>query len=158
MNDFKDIETDLELEQMLAEFSEEERALLLEDHRQLEKDLLRLSDPLPPPDFVNQVMMKVAHAPAQAPAKPDILLALVITVSSFAAGISSLISASGYDGVGLAVANAMVRIREISIGLLNGMQALWTTAALPVAIALALIVAASLVALRRMGTFAKAVS
>jgi hypothetical protein len=158
MNDLKDIETDIELEQRLAEFSEEERALLLEDHRQLEKDLLRLSDPLPPPDFVNQVMTRVAHAPARAPAKPDILLALIITLSSFAAGISNLISVAGYHGVGLAVANAMVRTREISIGLLNGMQALWMTAALPVAVALALIVAASLLALRRMGTFAKAVS
>ena len=46
---------DLELEAMLAELAptEAERATLLEEHRQLEKDLLRLGDPLPPPDFLS---------------------------------------------------------------------------------------------------------
>ena len=38
-------------------------AAVLEEHRQLEKDLFRLADPLPPPDLVHQVMARVAASP-----------------------------------------------------------------------------------------------
>ena len=60
---------DLELELLLKELAPTDalRAQLLEEHRQLEKDLLRLADPMPPADFVHAVMAKVATAPARAP-------------------------------------------------------------------------------------------
>lgn len=41
-------------------------AARLEDHRQLEKDLFRLVDSPPPPDFVSQVMAKVDASPQPA--------------------------------------------------------------------------------------------
>lgn len=46
-------------------------AAVLEEHRQLEKDLFRLADPLPPPDLVHQVMARVAASPAPAPGVVD---------------------------------------------------------------------------------------
>ena len=56
---------DPELNALLAELadSDEARDELIEEHRQLEKDLLRLVDPLPPHDFVQSVMKKVAATP-----------------------------------------------------------------------------------------------
>jgi hypothetical protein len=39
-------------------------AAQVEEHRQLEKDLFRLVDPLPPPDLVSRVMARVADEPA----------------------------------------------------------------------------------------------
>src|SRR6478672_7907016 len=97
-----DPKTDAELEAMLAELSPEERELLLEEHRQLEKDLLRLADPLPPPDFVHQVMRKVATAPAPAPAPRDIALAALIMVSAVTAGVVAFAShGAGIGGFGV---------------------------------------------------------
>src|SRR5258706_10475493 len=105
MNDF-DPTNDAELEKMLSELSPEEREALLEEHRQLEKDLLRLADPLPPPDFVHQVMQKVAAAPAPTPAPRDIALAAFITLSAFAAGLFAFAShGAGWGAVGLSFAS-----------------------------------------------------
>ena len=72
--------SDAELEALLAELAptQAERATLLEEHRQLEKDLLRLADPLPPPDFLANVMNRVAEAPARPLSRADIWSAVAI--------------------------------------------------------------------------------
>ena len=74
--------TDTELEALLAELAptQAERTTLLEEHRQLEKDLLRLADPLPPPDFLANVMSRVAVAPARPLSRADVWSAVAIEV------------------------------------------------------------------------------
>jgi hypothetical protein len=148
-----DPKTDAELEAMLAALTPEERDALLEEHRQLEKDLLRLADPLPPPDFVHAVMRKVAAAPAPAMAGRDIALAVVITAGALMAGILAFIShGASVEGLGLGFTSAFLTVRELMIGLGSALQAVWRTAAVPVAIGLAAMLATSVVALKKLGT------
>jgi hypothetical protein len=154
-----DPKDDAELDAMLAELSPEERAALLEEHRQLEKDLLRLADPLPPADFVHRVMQKVATAPAPAPAAKDIALAVVITVGAMAAGLAAFATRGvGLDGLGLSIAGFVVHLKYLLAGLGSGFEALWRTAAVPLAVGLATMLIASFAALKKIGTEVKVVS
>ncbi len=149
---------DPELEAMLRELTStpEERDALLEEHRQLEKDLLRLADPPPPADFVALVMKKVAAAPALAPAKREIFLASLITVGAFVTGLVLFLGhGATVDGVGLSFASVLVHLREAAIGLGSACAAVWRTSALPVAVALAAMLGTSIVALKRLGTDGK---
>lgn len=142
---------DRELEALLAELAptEEERARLLEEHRQLEKDLLRLSDPLPPPDFVGQVMKKVAASPARV-SKVEVVTAGAIVMVTVALAAVTLVATGGFAGsFGLALAQLAVNVREGLVAVGSGLLALWTTAALPSVVALSMLLAASLVALKR---------
>jgi hypothetical protein len=151
MNDL-DPTTDAELDAMLSELTPSEREALLEEHRQLEKDLLRLADPLPPPDFVHKVMEKVAKAPAPAPAPRDIALAAFITLSAFAAGLYAFASHGvSWAGFGLSFASVFLYVRELTIGLGSALEAVWRTSAMPVALGLAATLFASVVALKKLG-------
>jgi len=153
-----DPKTDAELEAMLADLSPEERELLLEEHRQLEKDLLRLADPLPPPDFVHRVMQKVATAPAPAPAPKDVALAALIMVSAVTAGVLAIASGAGFGGIGVSIAQFALHLRTLLAGLGSAFEAVWSTAAVPLAVALSAILFTSVVALKKIGTEAKVVS
>lgn len=156
MNDPHD---DRELEAFLATLSPEEREALLEEHRQLEKDLLRLADPPPPPDFVQLVMTKVAAAPAPAPARGDIALAALITVGAFAAGLFAFFShGASVDGLGLSFASFLLHAREAVIGFGSMLEAVWRTSALPLSVGLAGTLVTSVIALKRLGTEARASS
>lgn len=140
-----------ELEALLAELAptEAERAALLEEHRQLEKDLLRLSDPLPPPDFVGQVMKKVAASPVKV-AKVEVITAGAIVLLTTALAAVALVASGGFAGsFGLALAQLAVNLREALVAMGSGLLALWTTAALPSVVALSMLLAGSLVALKR---------
>lgn len=140
-----------ELEALLAELAptEAERAALLEEHRQLEKDLLRLSDPLPPPDFVGQVMKKVAASPVKV-AKVEVITAGAIVLLTTALAAVALVASGGVAGsFGLALAQLAVNLREALVAMGSGLLALWTTAALPSVVALSMLLAGSLVALKR---------
>jgi hypothetical protein len=143
---------ELELEALLNELAptEEGRAQLLEEHRQLEKDLLRLADPLPPPDFVHAVMAKVAKAPARAPARSEMLVAAGIVLAALLASVLAFSSTGdGVGGVGLQFAHAILRLRETAIGWGSALQALWRTAALPLTAGLAVTLAGCLLAFKR---------
>lgn len=146
-----DLKPDEGLEALLAELAptEEERALLLEEHRQLEKDLLRLADPLPPPDFVQQVMKRVEAAPVQAFSRGDVFTAAGLVFGAVAVAVVSVVSSSGFSGFGLAMAQLVVKLREVLVAMGSGLLALWTTAALPMVVALSLTLAMALVALKR---------
>jgi hypothetical protein len=147
---------DRELDSFLNSLPAGEREALLEEHRQLEKDLLRLADPLPPADFVQLVMNKVATAPAPVPAKGDIALALLITLGAFAAGVAAFFAHGGaLDGVGLSVASLLVQFRNAALGLGGMLEAVWRTSAMPVSVALAATLVTSVLALKRLGTEAK---
>lgn len=145
---------ELELDELLEELahSDEERAQLLEEHRQLEKDLLRLADPLPPADFVHKVMVKVSTAPARAPAKGEVLMAVAIVgaalaVSVFAFGIHN--EAGNIGTIGLTFTRLFLQLRDTVVGIGSGLAAIWRTAPLAFTAALSVALAATLVALKR---------
>ena len=141
---------ELELEQLLKELAttDEERAQLLEEHRQLEKDLLRLADPMPPPDFVHKVMAKVAVAPARAPAKSEIALAVVIVAAALAASVFAFPHGHISD-LGIQFTRVVLQLRDTVVGLGSAISALWRTAALPLTLTMGAALAASLVAFKR---------
>ncbi|MBL8915055.1 MAG: hypothetical protein JNM17_30405 [Archangium sp.] len=157
-----DFKNDPELEALLAELAptEAERSVLLEEHRQLEKDLLRLADPLPPPDFLAKVMTRVAEAPARPLSRADVWSAVAIIGIALALAVVALLASGGVSGgFGLAVASLVVKLREGLVAVGSGIQALWATAALPTALGLSLLLAAVLTGFRRlMPTAGKAVS
>ena len=143
---------DLELELLLKELAptEEERAQLLEEHRQLEKDLLRLADPLPPADFVHAVMARVAQAPARAPARSEVLVAAgIVFVAVVASVLAFSATGDGVGGLGLQFTQGLLRVRETVIGLGSALSALWRTAALPLTVAMGLTLAGCLLAFKR---------
>ena len=144
---------DPELEALLAELAptEAERVFLLEEHRQLEKDLLRLADPLPPPDFLASVMSRVAEAPARPLSRADVWSAVAIVgVTMSLAVIALLVSGGVTGGFGLALASLVVKLREALVASGSALLALWTTAALPTVLGLSLLLAATLTAFRRL--------
>jgi hypothetical protein len=143
---------ELELEQLLHALAPtaEARAQLLEEHRQLEKDLLRLADPLPPPDFVHNVMARVAQAPARAPARSEMVVAAAIVFAAvFASVIAFTATGDGLGGIGLHFTDVVLRLRDTAIGLGSALAAVWRTAALPLTLGLGLTLAACLLAFKR---------
>ena len=142
---------ELELEQLLKELAstDEERAQLLEEHRQLEKDLLRLADPMPPPDFVHAVMAKVAVAPARTPAKSEVVMAAVIVLAALGASVLAFSAQGNVGTAGLEFTRVVLQLRDTVVGLGSALEALWRTAALPLTIGLTAGLAACLVAFKR---------
>ncbi len=145
---------ELELEQLLKELAptEEERAQLLEEHRQLEKDLLRLADPMPPADFVQAVMAKVAVAPARAPAKSEIVVASVIVAVALLASFFAFTAQADVGEIGLHFTRLVLRLRDTIVGLESALSAVWRTAALPLVVGLGAALVVSLVAFKRVLT------
>lgn len=144
---------DPELEALLLELAptEAERVTLLEEHRQLEKDLLRLADPLPPADFLANVMSRVADAPVRPISRADVWSAVAIVGVTMSLAVIALLASGGIGGgFGLALASLVVKLREGLVAAGSGLLALWTTAALPMALGLSLLLAATLTAFRRL--------
>jgi hypothetical protein len=142
---------DPELNALLAELadSDEARDELIEEHRQLEKDLLRLVDPLPPHDFVQSVMKKVATAPSRPVSRSDVITAASIVFTTLGAALVALFTAGGSASPGLALAQLVIRLRTAHVAVDSALFALWNTAAVPLAIGLSLMVWLSLVMFRR---------
>ena len=122
---------------------------LLEEHRQLEKDLLRLADPMPPPDFVHKVMARVAVAPARPPAKSEIAMACVIVLAAMGASFFAFFAHGDVGEIGLNFTRMVLQLRDTLVGLGSAISALWRTAALPLTVGLGLALAASLVGFKR---------
>jgi hypothetical protein len=144
-----------ELEALLASLAatEDERAVLLEEHRQLEKDLLRLADPMPPADFVAKVMTRVAQAPARSLSRADVWSAVAIVGVTLVLAATALVVSGGVSGgLGLTLASLVVKLREGLVAFGSALTALWTTAALPTAMALSVILVAALAAFKRLLT------
>ena len=143
---------DKELEQLLAELAstDAEREALKEEHRQLEKDLLRLADPLPPPDFLANVMSRVDAAPAPLRLRSELTTASLVLGVTVGLAVTALVATGGAgSSLGLALAQGAVLLRELMVGLGSALSVLWRTAAVPMVAALSMMLAVSLYALRR---------
>ncbi len=128
--------------------SSEEADVLRESHRLLEQDLFRLSDPLPPGDFLQNVMAKVEASPRPAIAKTEILSGLGIV--SFAIGMALYAMFHGTTGsIGLSIGKNLVFIREAYVALDAVLEALWSTAAIPLSMTVCLSLMVSLFGLKR---------
>jgi hypothetical protein len=146
-------EHDQELEALFRELapSDEDRALLMEEHRQLEKDLLRLADPLPPPDFLANVMTRVAEAPPRPLSPADVWSAVAIFgVALFLAVIALVANGASFGAFGVGIASVVVQLRNGLVAMGSALNALWTTAALPTVLGLSLLLVATLAAIRRL--------
>ena len=127
-------ERDDELEALLEQLAKtpEAKAQLLEEHRQLEKDLLRLADPLPPPDFLQGVMKKVRAAPAPSMSRADVGWGVAIVGVALAASVFAFSSAGGSSsGVGVTLARALLDWRSGMVGLFSALGSVWRTSAVP---------------------------
>ncbi len=122
---------------------------ILEEHRQLEKDLYRIADPLPPTNFVNQVMARVA---AQAvPMRTNIATGLAIMVTTVGAGIFLLVQGGfGLAQVGTSTAAAFITAKSLWLGTAKTVSVLWTSAALPLTISLFAVLMICLYGLKRL--------
>lgn len=146
---------ELELDALLEQLAPDEmsRAQLLEEHRQLEKDLLRLADPLPPADFVHKVMAKVATAPARAPAKGEVVMALVIVAAALGASLVAFGTSGDVGGIGFTFTRLFLQARDTIVGIGSGLAAIWRTAPLAVTVGLSVFLAGALVAFKRVLPF-----
>ncbi len=143
---------DQELEALLAELAPtpEARAALLEEHRLLEHDLSRLSDPLPPPDFLAQVMARVDAEPARAPSRAELASGLFISLLAAAASVAAFVMGGLPAGLGQGALEVLLRGREAAVGVSSGALAVWRLAPLPVVAALAMAAVAGVVLMRRL--------
>ncbi len=141
-----------ELEQLIKELAptEAQREALLEEHRQLEKDLLRLADPPPPADFLQNVMAKVAAQPARVSRAEILTAASVVFVALAVAAWAFLARDGGVSGVGVLLAQLVVKARGLGVAFGSALEALWATAALPLAASLLVMLVGCLAALRRL--------
>lgn len=124
-------------------------AFLAEEHRQLEKDLFRLADPLPPPGFVQSVMARVALEPA--PARVELRTGLSILAVTLMGATLAFVATHGNLGLlGTRAASAVVAWRTVLFAASEALAAVWSTAALPTVVAMVGLVLASTLGVRRL--------
>ena len=123
-------------------------AAFLEEHRQLEKDLFRLADPLPPVDLVARVMQRVAAEPL--PVRAEMRTGLSILAATLMAAVLSFVATRGPIGLlGASAARAIVSWKTALVGLNHAVQVVWSTTAIPLTVSVTLLLFLSLVGLRR---------
>lgn len=142
---------DDELTALLRELAPDEAALeaLREEHRQLEKDLLRLADPLPPHDLLRRVMAKVEAEPARRMSRTDVVTGAAISAVAGVAALVALVSNGSAGSLASALVRVVVLARDGSVALGSGLTAVWTTAPLPLVAGVTMVLMASLVLLKR---------
>ena len=127
----------------------EQCSAVIAEHKELERDLFRMSDPFPPSNFVSQVMARVAAAPQ--PVRADVKTGVAIMLSALVLAVASFALVGGGLGqLGLVAADALLFVRELFLGLGHALGALWKTAALPMSVALTVVLSFSLYALRKL--------
>jgi hypothetical protein len=124
-------------------------AFLAEEHRQLEKDLGRLVDPLPPPEFVQSVMARVSLEPA--PTRVELRTGLSILAVTLMGATLAFVATHGNLGLlGTHAASGVVAWRNLFFAVSEALAAIWSTAALPTVVAMAGLVVVSTLGLRRL--------
>ncbi|ADO72213.1 hypothetical protein [Stigmatella aurantiaca] len=122
---------------------------VLEEHRQLEKDLYRLADPLPPPALVATVMARVAAEPP--PLRRELWAGVSILAVSLSAGLGLLISNDrALSHLGLGLASLISDGKLLALDLANGGSALWNIAAGPITAILLSVLFVCLFGLKRL--------
>ncbi len=126
---------------------------LLEAHRDLDRQLARLVDPLPPPDFVAQVMKSVEKLPAPAPVPTGLGSGLWILTAALATSVFTL-ALGGYrlTAVLSSLGTTLLVMKSAWVGFSAAFDALWTIAALPLAVAVAVGLMFALYVLDRLST------
>ena len=121
---------------------------IVEEHRQLEKDLFRLADPLPPPDLVMKVMARVSLAPVP---RRELKVGLAIFFATVTAAVSAFVLGHGQvAAVGSSVAGSIVFWHGTAVGLSSAVGTVWRTAAVPMVTVMAGVLFASLLSLRKL--------
>ena len=124
-------------------------AFIAEQHRQMEKDLFRLADPMPPPDFVQSVMARVALEPA--PTRVELRTGLSILAVTLMGAVLAFVSAHGNLGLlGTRAANSVVAWRNLFFAASEALAAIWTTAAIPTVVAMIGLILVSTLGVRRL--------
>lgn len=122
---------------------------IVEEHRQLEKDLLRISDPLPPPDFVHLVMAKVEAAPV--PVRREIWSGISILLAAMGGIAAVLLTDSGSASMfGAAVASALLSLKSFVAAAGPAFTTIWATSALPLTVFASFVLATVLLGLRKL--------
>jgi predicted anti-sigma-YlaC factor YlaD len=124
-------------------------AALLEEHRQLEKDLLRLVDPLPPADLVPRVLARIAQAPASRWRELRAGASILLTTLGCCA-LSLLLSAGSIGRMGAMAASSLARAHRVWHGVSHVAQVLWRASPTPLLVALSLLLVVSLAGLKRL--------
>lgn len=121
----------------------------LEGHRELERDLFRISDPFPPSTFVHHVMAKIEAAPA--PVRVELRTGFFILFAAIALGVAALLAAPHLPAeLGTGTASALLTWREVFLGISNALGVIWRTAAVPMIVVVSALLMGSLVGLRRL--------
>jgi len=121
---------------------------ILQEHRSLERELFRLSNPFPPSSFVQQVMAKVAGAPEVRHA--DIRVGAAILFGAVVLCLGTLFASNGAAYLGAQAVSALITTRSLGFGVTTAVSALWATAALPMFVSLSLVLLGALLGLRRL--------
>ncbi|HZA13258.1 MAG TPA: hypothetical protein VE618_02120 [Myxococcaceae bacterium] len=123
-------------------------AAIVEDHRQLEKDLFRIADPLPPPDFVQSVMARVQSAPV--PVRREVWTGLAILLVSLAAAVVLVVDSGAMGVFGTELARLLLWTRSFLMAVPDALGAIWQTAGVPVTAAASILLLFVLFGLRRL--------
>ena len=123
-------------------------AEIVEQHRQLEKDLLRISDPLPPPDFVQSVMARVQSAPV--PVRREVWTGLGILIAAVAAAVVLIVDSGALGLFGTELARFLLWSRSFLMAVPDALRAVWQTAGVPVTAAASVLLIFVLFGLRRL--------
>lgn len=123
---------------------------VLEEHRQLEKDLFRLADPLPPVTLLAGVMSRVQEMP-----KPshlhEVKVGLSILFATVGLAITTFLLGHGnVSSVGSSFASSLVGAHHAALGFSSALATAWHAAAYPVVGSLMVILFVSLVGLRKL--------
>src|SRR5678816_3955811 len=111
-------------------------AAVAEQHGQLEKDLFRLADPLPPVNFVQSVMARVALV--RAPVRVELRTGFTILAVTLMAAVLAFVATHGNLGVlGTRAASSVVAWRNLFYAASEALAAIWSTAALPMVVTMA---------------------
>jgi anti-sigma factor RsiW len=123
-------------------------AEIVEEHRQLEKDLLRLSDPPPPTDLVHKVMARVERAPV--PMRREVWVGGAILAVSVAAATALAITSGAAGLFGTDLARALLWTRGLALTAPNALRAVWETAGLPISLGASVLLVLVLFGLRKL--------
>jgi hypothetical protein len=122
---------------------------VLAEHRELERELFHLSDPLPPASFVPAVMARVATSPA--PARREIWVAMSVLATSVTASAIALFTRPGAVGhIGVSTAETARNSFVFMRGLEDNLGMLWRHAAVPAAGVLCVLLLVSLFGLKKL--------